>query len=604
MRILNLTAVAFLLVPVWAEAPLQVRPVEGISPDRYLDHVRFLASPELAGRGNGTEGLEEAGDYLAGEFAAMGLEPAGDDGSWFQTFEVTTGTRIGDGNALTLDGTALDPVRFAPMRFSSSAEIHAPLVFVGYGITAPEMHWDDYQGVDVTGRIVVAFRHEPQENIPESPFNGTESTTHASFRNKAVNARQHGAAGILFLMDPNHHSPQEEEIQKTAQGTETGDSGIAAAYVSMDPLLSLFAREGFDLSEAQMEIDTQLVSRSFELPDVEADLVTDVVREHAPVRNVLAAVRGSDPVLRNEWVVAGAHYDHLGTDGEFSLDPAGEGKIHYGADDNASGTSGILELASVASANRDMLERSILFMGFAGEEIGLLGSSYFVNNPTIPIDEIVAMINLDMIGRIQNDHIYVSGTGTSPMFPDLVDEQADGTGLALDFSESGIGGSDHMSFTLKDIPVLFFFSGLHSDYHRPTDTADKINAEGAARVLTLVYRVLDRLAEVPQRPLYTEVDTPRPITGSGGGYGPYFGSVPDFRDDLGGVLFADITPGSPADDAGLRRGDLLVEFADKTIENLYDFTYALQAQAPGDVVTVVVVRDGERITADVTLEER
>lgn len=604
MRILNLTAVALLLGAVSAGSPVQLRPEDGISPDRYLDDIRFLASPELEGRGNGTDGLRQAGDFLAAEFADMGLEPEGEDGSWFQNFEVTTGIRTGDGNALTLNGTVLDSEQFAPMRFSSSVEIHAPLVFVGYGITAPEMHWDDYQGVDVNDKIVVAFRHEPQENIPESPFDGTEFTTHASLRNKAVNAKQHGAAGILFLLDPNQHTPEEEQIQETARGSETGDSGIAAAYVSMDPLLSLFAGEGYDLAEAQMEIDTQLVSRSFELPAREAVLATEVVRERAPVRNVLAAVRGSDPVLRNEWVVVGAHYDHLGTDGEFSLDPAGEGKIHYGADDNASGTSGVLELARLASANRDMLERSILFMGFAGEEIGLLGSSYFVNNATVPIDDVVAMINLDMIGRIQNDHIYVSGTGTSPTFPALVSEEAEGTGLSLDFSESGIGGSDHMSFNLKDIPVLFFFSGLHSDYHKPTDTADKINTEGAARVLTLVYRVLDRLAEAPGRPVYTEVDEPRPITGSGGGYGPYFGSVPDFRDDLGGVLFADITPGSPSDDAGLRAGDLLVEFADKKIENLYDFTYALQAQAPGDVVAVVVVRDGERITATVTLEAR
>jgi len=347
------------------------------------------------------------------------------------------------------------------------------------------------------------------------------------------------------------------------------------------------------------------VSRSFELPAAfVGSLNADVVRTRRPVRNVLAAVRGSDPRLREEWVIVGAHYDHLGTDGAFSLDPAGEGLIHYGADDNASGTAGILELARAAMRNREQLERSVLFMGFAAEEIGLLGSSYFVSNPTIEINNVVAMLNLDMIRRIRNDRIYISGVGTSPNFESLLTDLAEDSALAVDFSESGMNASDHLSFNVREIPVLFFFSGLHGDYHRPTDTADKIDAEGATRVLKLAYRTLDRLAEVPDRPVYTEVEEARPVTGSGGGYGPYFGSVPDFRDDLGGVLFADVSTGSPADDVGFEAGDLLVEFGGKPVENLYDFTYALQAQSAGDVVTVVVVRNGERIAREVTLEAR
>jgi len=577
---------------------------ETISPERYIGDVRFLASPDMEGRGNGTPGLDRAAEYLAGRFEALGLAPAGEDGSWFQTFGVTTDTRIGSENTLRLGQTTLGSGQFSPLRFSESDQVTSPLVFVGYGITAPEMHWDDYRDVDVTGKIVVVFRHEPQENIPESPFNGTGSTTHASLRNKAVNAKQHGARGILFITDPNNHGPEDEDIERTAREAETGNSGIAAAYVEMEPVLSIFRERGYDLSTRQMEIDTQLVSRSFELAGLEATLRTDVIRIREDVRNVLGAVRGSDPELRDEWIVAGAHYDHLGLRGQFSLDPNGEGQIHHGADDNASGTAGILELARLAAGNQESLERSLLFIGFAAEEIGLLGSSYFVNNPTVAIDDVVAMVNLDMIGRIRNDRIFVSGVGTSPEFESLLGELAGPAGLALDFSESGMGASDHMSFNLKQIPVLFFFSGLHGDYHRPTDTADKINVGGAEKVLTLAYRVLDRLAEMPDRPVYTTVDEPRPITGSGGGYGPYFGSVPDFRDDLGGVLFADVTARSPAAAAGLRAGDLLVDFAGKTVENLYDFTYALQAQAPGDVITVIVIRNQERITAEVTLEAR
>ena len=558
----------------------------------------------MQGRGNGTPELDRAAEYLAAEFAALGLTPAGEDDSWFQAFEVTTDTWIGGGSQLVLGTRELAPGTFSAVRFSDSDDVTAPLVFVGYGITAPEMHWDDYRGVDVTGKIVVVFRHEPQERIPESPFNGTEFTTHASLRNKAVNAKQHGARGVIFITDPNNHQGEDEAVLTTAGQTEADNSGIAAAFAELEPVLAFFREAGFDLAVLQQEIDTQLESRSFEAPGLEARLVTDIVRVRKQVRNVLASLRGTDPELRDEWIVAGAHYDHLGLDGQFSLERNGDGQIHHGADDNASGTAGILELARLASLNRGELERSLLFVGFAGEEIGLLGSSYFVNNPAPDIGNIVAMVNLDMIGRTRDNQIYVSGVGTSPAFGPLLEDLARESDLRLDFSESGMNSSDHLSFNLKGIPVLFFFSGLHGDYHRPTDTAEKINVEGALEVLAFAYAALDRLAELPERPVYTPVEEARPITGSGGGYGPYFGSVPDFRDDLGGVLFADVRPGSPAAQAGFVAGDLLVEFAGKPVENLYDFTYALGAQAAGDVIAVVVVRDGERISAEVTLGER
>ena len=559
----------------------------------------------MGGRGNGSPGLEDAAEYLAAQFRIWGLRPAGENGTYFQTFELTTETEVGPASRLTLgDRDLLPGDEFQSVRFSTPAEVGGSLVFVGYGITAPEMHWDDYAGVDVTGKIVVVFRHEPQELDEDSPFDGTRFTSHASLMNKAINARQHGAAGIVFILDPNNHGDDEEAIISTATGTATDDSGIAAVYVQRDPVLSYFEAGGFDLRQMQTAIDTRLESRSFEFTAGTANLTTDVVRIRKPVRNVLAAIEGSDPLLKDEWVIAGAHYDHLGLDGESSLAPDGDGQIHHGADDNASGTAGILELARIAGGNRGAFKRSLLLMAFAGEEVGLRGSSHFVGDPTIDIDRAVAMLNLDMIGRINEDHVYVSGVGTSPGFREALEDLNEPIGLRLDYSDSGMGASDHMSFNIKKIPVLFFFSGLHNDYHRPSDTADKINGDGARSVLMLAYQMLGHLADAPARPLYTEVSEPRPITGSGGGYGPYFGSVPDFRDDLGGVLFADISPASPAEHAGFRAGDLMVEFNGKQIQNLYDFTYALQGEAPGNVVTVAVEREGERIEAQVTLGTR
>ena len=321
-------------------------------------------------------------------------------------------------------------------------------------------------------------------------------------------------------------------------------------------------------------------------------------------RNVLAALPGRDPALRDEWVVVGAHYDHLGLGERGSLAPSPRGQIHHGADDNASGTSGVLELARLAATRTRGFKRSVLFATFAGEELGLLGSSYFANHPTVPAGAMVAMINMDMIGRPRNGRVFVGGVGTSPALKPALDELNRRVGLQLDYSDSGFGSSDHTPFTVKQIPVLFFFSGLHGDYHKPTDTADKIDAQGARRVLSLVYLMVERLATDRSRPAWTAVAEDSPSGGGGAGYGPYFGSIPDFGDAGGGVLLADVRPGSPAAKAGLQAGDLLVEFDGKPIQNLYDFTDALRAKKPGDAVRVVVRRNGMPVTATVLLEAR
>ncbi len=576
-----------------------------ISIDRYAAHVDYLASDDMRGRGNGSPELEAAAEYVAAQFRDAGLQPAGENGAYFQALEVITDAEIGDRNELVLGSDALRfNEDFRPMRFSTALEVTAPLVFVGYGITAPEMHWDDYRGVDVTDKIVVAFRHEPQEMDADSPFDGTEMTSHASFMNKTINAKRHGAKAIIFVLDPNNHTPDEEALQSTTARSEKDSSGIAAAYVRSEPILSYFEKAGYDLRDVQRDIDTELESRSFELEGSEARLVSDVARMRRPVRNVIGAIAGTHPELKDEWIVLGAHYDHLGLGGEYSMERSAAGQIHNGADDNASGTAGVLELARVISENRVGLDRSVLFMAFAGEELGLFGSNHFVNYPTIEIENAVAMLNFDMIGRLNNDRVFVGGVGTSPDFESLLDRFNEPIGLTLDYSESGSGSSDHTSFNIKKIPVLFFFSGLHSDYHRPSDTPDKINAEGARKVLMLAYHMIDHLAGALERPLYTEVFEALPVSGSGGGYGPYFGSIPDFRDDLDGVLFADVRAGSPAGKAGFVAGDLMVEFGGQTIQNLYDFTYALRAHKPGDVVVVVVERNGETLSAEVLLEAR
>ena len=578
--------------------------VSGLAPARYMQDVIFLSRDEMKGRGDGSPELDQAADYIADQFRRAGLHPAGDANTYFQNFEVTTGAVLGPRNGLEIAGKRLKiGDDFVPIVFSDTAEFEGPLVFVGYGITAPEYGYDDYTGVDAKGKIAIVLRFEPQETDPKSVFAGTDFTAHASLVSKAINARLHGAKGIVFITGPLNHDY--EEVGPVARREQYGDLGIPAVHSKRAPIADIFKTIGKNLATVQSTIDTNLRPQSFDLLGVRARIATDVVRTRKAVKNVIGALPGSDPVLGNEWIVVGAHYDHLGLGDRNSLAPSQIGQVHHGADDNASGTAGVMELARLAQIGRPRWKRSVLFMAFAGEEIGLLGSSYFTNHPTVPIADIDSMLNMDMIGRLSNNRLFVGGVGTSPGYRSMLDELDKIAGLNIVYSESGYGSSDHTSFNVKKIPVLFFFSGLHSDYHKPSDTADKINAEGAIKVLSLVYLTMDRLATERQRLVYNEVLAPQAAArGAGGGYGPYFGSIPDFRDDIKGVLFADIQNNSPAAKAGLKAGDVMTEFDGKTILNLNDYAYALRSKKPGDVVAVVVKRDGHDIRANVTLEAR
>src|SRR5262249_24348160 len=264
----------------------------------------------------------------------------------------------------------------------------------------------------------------------------------------------------------------------------------------------------------------------------------------------------------------------LGLGGHDSLSPGQLGQVHHGADDNASGTSGVLELASVLSRPGQRPRHTIVFICFAGAELGLLGSAYYPEHPALPVKQAIAMINMDMIGRVQKNRLFVGGTGTSPGFQKLVADSNSNTKFDISYSASGYGASDHTSFTVHDVPVFFFFSGLHSDYHKPSDTWEKIEATDGARVVELVGTLVHHLDSLTEKPLYVRVNEPANTAGGGGGgYGPYFGSIPDFGQvEHGGVKFSDVRDGSPAGKAGLKAGDVLVEFDGKKIDNLYDFT--------------------------------
>jgi len=581
------------------------------SAQRIQADINFLASPQLKGRDTGTPENNRAAKFIADEFRRAGLASLGaqdDKEPYFQYFTVTVGAKLGKQNRLRAQRAASrETLRvgedFQPFNFSDNGEASMPVVFAGFGITAPEYHYDDYQGIDVKDKAVIVLRNEPQKDDEKSVFDGRQPTRHSALVNKAINARIHGARAMILVNDLLAPGEDDRLIPFDSLSGPL-NPGILLLQVKRSTVDGWLAASGKTLAGLQKPIDEKLEPQSMAIEGLTLDLRVDVEHIHARTQNVVGVLRGSDPQLAAEAVVVGAHYDHLGLGRHDALDPDSAGKVHPGADDNASGTAAVLELARLLAARRGELKRSVVFLTFSGEELGLLGSAYYAANPLWPLDKTVAMLNLDMVGRVRDSKLYVGGTGTSPAFPAIL-QAANTTGLHLESSQSGYGSSDHTSFYVKDIPVLFFFSGLHADYHRATDTPDKILAGEEARVTDLAERTLLALAS-GQRPQFTRVAEPHPVgtTGGGGGYGAYFGSIPDMGSEVEGVRFADVRDGSPAAKAGLRRGDVLVEFAGAPIKNLYDFTYQLRAHRPGEEVRVVVLREGVRVEATVKLEVR
>ncbi len=578
--------------------------------ERYLSHIKFLASPEMKGRASGSPELEKAAKYIADKFHADGLKTVG--GSYLEPFDIATSSRLGKNNSFeSARGGEIETLQvnkeFVPYNFSASGKTSGQVVFAGYGITAPEYGYDDYAGIDVHGKFVIILAHEPQEFDSKSVFEGKVYTVHSETYSKAANARLHGARGVILIFDRVNHKDGADELAAYAKDSGPTDAGIPFVQVKEATVIPWMRAGGQDLPAAEEAINADLKPHSFALPGLEVRENIDVERVVKTVHNVLAYLPGET----SEYIILGAHYDHLGLGGQYSMAPAMTGKVHPGADDNASGTAAVLELAQHYSAlysGSMKPKRGILFMTFAGEELGLLGSSYYANHPILPIDHAVAMLNMDMIGRVREDKLYIGGAATGAEFRSYLDALMPATGFRADYSDSGYGSSDHTSFTAKRIPVLFFFSGLHGDYHKPSDTWDKINAPDAVKVLQLVAGVVGKLEDAPARPVFVSVkEDANPHAGSvstSGGYGPYFGSVPDFAEPPTGVRFSDVHADSPAGLAGLKAGDILVRFGDLDIRNLYDFTYALRAHKAGDEVAVTVLRGTERINARVKLTER
>ena len=566
-------------------------------------HIKYLASDALEGRGSGSKGNEQAAAYIAGLLKEYGIPPASTAG-YLQPFEFVSAVKLGASNALVLESGAgkkeyaVDR-EFRPFGFTSNASVRGPVLFAGYGITAPDSSYDDYKELDVKGKVVLVLRYSPEGNDPHGLLN-----QYSSFRNKARTARDRGAVALIVVTGPN--DDPDDDLVKLSFDQAFASSGIPAICMKRSVAEPLFAAKGWTLKALQDSMKLLKKPVGFEFAGLSASLTTEVVNVHATTSNIVGYLPGNHPALNDQVIVLGAHMDHLGYGGpgSGSLKPD-TNAVHHGADDNASGTAGLLELAQAFAAEKSGLKRGIVFIFFSGEELGTLGSGYYVNNPLIPLAKTAAMVNMDMIGRLENKALTVYGTGTSPGWSALLARYNSDSTFVLKPVPDGYGPSDHAQFYGKDIPVLFFFTGTHNDYHKPSDTWDRINYPGEEKVVRYVYRIAKDIDGMADRPLFAKVQTSAPAGGGDTrGFRVTLGIVPDYAEGSEGMKIGGLRPGGPAEKAGMKAGDVIVKMRGKKIMNIYDYMGMLGELKAGESVEVEVMREGKHVTLTAEMAKR
>ncbi|MBM4066807.1 MAG: M28 family peptidase [Planctomycetes bacterium] len=604
------------------------KPVTGSTENRFSPEitaedlrteVSYIASDELEGRMTGSRGTQMASDYISAYFKEIGLKAAGDKESYFQEFPFTSGVKIAFGQnhlQISKEGSGKETTEFEaqkdfmPLAFTANGEAEGQVVFAGYGLIVPGnngVSYDSYAGLNVKDKVVLVLNYLPEEVDMKRR---QELNLYAGLRYKALLAREHGAKAILVVTGPK--STNAGELIPLSFDKAAADSGIIAASISMKAAEALFAGSGNDLATVQSKLDKEDrdVAGNFDLPDVHVKIATAVEREKKTDRNVIGLLPPPENTENPEYVMVGAHYDHIGRGEIDSLARKGEeGHVHNGADDNASGVSTVLELAaSLAKARKENPKnfgRGIIFALWSGEEMGIIGSSYFAKHPTVPLKNIAAYINFDMIGRLRENKLIIQGTDSSEYWTKLIEKRNVAAGFNLVLQHDPYLPTDVTALYPEGIPVLNFFTGGHEDYNRPTDDPETLNYDGMVKIARFVQSMIADLARSQERPVYAKVERKAVPSEQHGSQRAYLGTVPDFSsENIVGIKIGGVKAEGPADKAGFKEGDIIIEFGGLKITNIYDYKYALDAAKIGKPVEVVVLRNGNRYTLTVVPEAK
>jgi hypothetical protein len=573
---------------------------------RLRRDITFLASDECEGRGPGTQGINKAADYIAAQFKKAGLKPGGEDGSYFQPFTINANV-LDEPAILTLQGpqgqtiALKQGVQFWPMALGGAGSDQAPAVFAGYGISSRKADYDDYAEVDVAHKVVVLLRGAPRSPDKDRT---RELMKDAPFANKIAKAEEHDAAAVLIVNDAGTASDGDDLLDFNYTAFSRSAGKIPIFHVRRSVLETMLPGGADALTALEKDINRELKPQSRELPGWTVRVEVRMHRGKIDVKNVVGVLEGKGP-RAEETVVVGAHYDHLGYGGNGSLSPGRKMAIHHGADDNASGTTALMELARRFAQLRDRQGRRLVFIAFSGEELGLYGSEYYCKHPLYPLPETAAMYNLDMVGRLRTDKasgkakLLTEGCGTAKPFRPLLDQLGAQHDFKMVNKPSGFGPSDHASFCSNEVPVLFVWTDYHDDYHRPSDTADKINVNGMRRVVEFSQDIIATLARM-DKPEYIKVKSD---PGSPGKYeGPTLGIRPSYSDEGEGLLIGGVVEGRPAAAAGLKADDRIVSIGGKPVKNIQTYMTLMAGHKKGETIEVGIIRDDKKRMVKVKLE--
>lgn len=553
------------------------------------DHIKYLSSDSLKGRLTGSSGDSLAAEYIKSKLVSYGFTPLAGDG--FQRFKVTKRIVAGKSNSLSLNGTdyVID-ADFMPFAFSSDKSVEADVVFAGYGfsINADSLKWDDFEGTDVNGKWVMILRGDPEPDNNKSPY-----MPFSSDRDKALLAKDHGAAGVFLVSGP-AFDPKDAFESLNSEGYPVG---IPVLRIKKELADVMLLQSKNTIADLEKKLNGSKKPFSFNTGTI-VKAQSEIVREMASTRNVMMILPGEDEKLKDEYIILGGHFDHLGMGGPGSssraVDTVG---VHHGADDNASGIAMMLELAEKFAMTEGSHKRSIICIAFSGEEEGLLGSKHFAGNPGVNLSSVNAMINLDMVGRLnETNNLQISGAGTAEGLRDLIYSKTDTSVIKLTISNEGYGPSDHSSFYGKNIPVLFYFTGAHMDYHTPADTWDKINYEGMIQISGIIYNVAGSIASDSVRLKFTEAGPKSDSGRSPRRKGVTLGIMPDFAGVVKNGLRADfITPGKPAALGGMQKGDIITVINGLPVNNIEDYMFRMSQLKHGQTISIEVLRNDKKV---------